>query len=350
MFGRPVSVDPLKGEGMKAYRIEKLGNVDGLVLGERDEPTPGPNDVLVRVRATSLNRRDLMILARTYPLPSKPGVIPVSDGAGEVAAVGVSVRRAAVGDRVTGTYFVRWLDGRPTPELLAQYGCSVDGMLAEYALLQEGSVVHVPPHLSFEEAATLPCAAVTAWSALTGPRPVVAGETVLTLGTGGVALFAVQLAKLLGARVIAITSSEDKAETLTKLGADAVVNYTASSDWDQAVLELTEKRGVDHVVETIGAPTLARSIRAAAFNSEIALIGAFGDWATFDGRVLSGRFVTIRRTTVGSRAAFEAMNRVIAQHRLRPVIDRVFPFSQAKDAYRHLEACQHVGKVVIAGA
>jgi NADPH:quinone reductase-like Zn-dependent oxidoreductase len=335
---------------MKAYRIEKLGDTDGLVLGERDEPTPGPNEVLVRVRAASLNRRDLMILARTYPLPSKPGVVPVSDGAGEVVAVGQSVRRVTIGDRVTGTYFVRWLDGRLTLELLAQYGCSVDGMLAEYVRLHEDSVVHIPAHLSFEEAATLPCAAVTAWSALTGPRPVVAGETVLTLGTGAVALFAVQLAKLLGACVIAITSSENKAETLTTLGADEVVNSTATPDWDQAVLELTGRRGVDHVVETIGAATLARSITSAAFNSEIALIGSFGDWATFDGRALGGRFVTIRRTTVGSRAAFEAMNHVIAQHGLRPVIDRVFPFSQAKDAYGHLEACRHVGKVVIAGA
>jgi NADPH:quinone reductase-like Zn-dependent oxidoreductase len=335
---------------MKAYCIEKLRDANVLVLGERDEPTPGPNEVLVRVRTTSLNRRDLMILTGTYPLPLRPGVVPVSDGAGEVVAIGQSVRRAAIGDRVTGTYFVRWLDGRLTLELVAQYGCSVDGMLAEYVLLHEDSVVHIPAHLSFEEAATLPCAAVTAWSALAGPRPVVAGETVLTLGTGGVALFALQLAKLLGARVIGITSSEGKAETLTKLGADAVVNYTASPDWDRAVLELTETRGVDHVVETIGAATLARSIRAAAFNSEIALIGAFGDWVTFDGRALSGRFVTIRRTTVGSRAAFEAMNRVIAEHGLRPVIDRVFPFSQATDAYRHLEACRHVGKVVIAGA
>jgi NADPH:quinone reductase-like Zn-dependent oxidoreductase len=335
---------------MRAYRIEQLGDVDGLVLGGRDEPTPGPNEVLVRVRATSLNRRDLMILKGTYPLPSKPGVVPVSDGAGEVVAAGQSVRRAAIGDRVTGTYFVRWLDGRLTLDLLAQYGCTVDGMLAEYVLLHEDSIVHIPAHLSFEEAATLPCAAVTAWSALAGPRPVVAGETVLTLGTGGVALFAVQLAKLLGARVIAITSSESKAETLTKLGADEVVNYTTTPDWDQTVLELTGRRGVDHIVETIGAGTLARSIKAAAFNSEIALIGAFGDWAAFDGRALSGRFVTIRRIAVGSRAAFEAMNHVIAQHGLRPMIDRVFPFSHARDGYRHLEWCRHIGKVVIAGA
>jgi hypothetical protein len=177
---------------LKADRIEKVGDVDDLVLGERDEPVPRPNEVLVRVRATSLNRRDLMILARTYPLPSKPGVVSISDGAGEVVAVGESVRRARVGDRLVGTYFVRWLEGRLTLELVAQYGCSVDGMLAEYALLHEDSVVHVPAHLSFEEAATLPCAAVTAWSALTGPRPVVAEETVLTLGTGGVALFAVR--------------------------------------------------------------------------------------------------------------------------------------------------------------
>lgn len=204
---------------MKAYHIETLGEIEGLAVREQDEPRPGSHEVLVRIRATSLNRRDLMILKGSYPVPTRPDVIPLSDGAGEVVAVGSEVSGVAVGDRITSTYFVGWQDGRLTAALASeQYGCSLDGMLAEYALLEAESVVHIPPHLTWEEAATLPCAALTAWSALNGPRPVSPGETVLIVGSGGVALFALQFAKLFGTQTIVATSSEAKAERLKELG------------------------------------------------------------------------------------------------------------------------------------
>lgn len=337
---------------MKAYHIESYGAVEGLVLRTHDDPTPEPHEVVVRVRATALNRRDLMILDGTYAFPGTPDVIPISDGAGEVVAVGASVRRVAMGDRVAGTYFARWADGRLSPELAReQLGCTLDGMLTEYAVLHEEWLVHVPPHLSWEEAATLPCAALTAWSALTGPRAVIAGETVLTLGSGGVALFAVQFAKVFGARVIAVTSSDEKGERLKKLGADAVINWRETPDWERVVREITDNRGADHVVEAVGPPTLERSIKSASADGQIALMGVFeGNGAMFDPRTLSGRLVTIRRIAVGSRAGFEAMNRAIALHQLRPVISRAFAFGEAKEAYRHFARGGHVGKVVICGA
>lgn len=337
---------------MQAYHLEEFGDPDGLVLHVHDPvPEPGREEALVRVRASSLNYRDLLILRDRYAFPVTPGTVPVSDGAGEVVAVGEDVSRVVVGDRVAGIYFLRWFDGRLTQELAReQLGANHDGMLSEFRTVNEESLVKVPDHLSFEEASTLPCAAVTAWSALTGPRPVVAGETVLTLGTGGVALFALQFAKLFGARVVAATSSEEKARLLKKLGADDVVDYRSVPNWDEAVLELTDGRGVDRVVESVGPETLERSIRSAGVGGEIALMGIFrGDRATFDPRVLNGRLVTIRRVAVGSRAAFEYMNRAVSLHGLRPVVDRVFPFSEAKDAYRYLEDRKHVGKVVISG-
>ena len=338
---------------VQAYHLEEFGNPDGLVLREHDVvPEPGRHEALVRVRATSLNYRDLLILQDRYAFPVTPGIVPLSDGAGEVVAVGEGVRRVAVGDRVAGIYFLRWFDGRLTQELAReQFGATQDGMLSEFRSVSEESLVKVPDHLSFEEAATLPCAAVTAWSALTGGRPVVAGESVLTLGTGGVALFALQFAKLFGARVISATSSDRKAGLLKKLGADDVIDYTATLNWDEAVLELTDGRGVDRVVESVGPGTLERSIRSAGVGAEIALMGIFGGAGEiFDPRVLNGRLLTIRRVAVGSRAAFEAMNRAVSLHGLRPVVDRIFPFSEAGEAYRHLEARKHVGKVVVSGA
>ncbi len=338
---------------MQAYHIEQGGEIDGIVLREQDRPEPGPGEVVVRVRAMSLNRRDLSIVRGIYPLPARPDVIPLSDGAGEIVAVGSGVRRFALGDRVASTYFPRWRDGRLDADVVDQPGCTLDGLLAEYAAFDEQALVRIPPHLSFAEAATLPCAALTAWSAVTEGRPVLPGETVLTLGTGGVALFALQFAKAGGARVIATTSSEAKAGRLRALGADEVVNYRAMPDWDRAVRALTAGRGVDKIVETGGADTLERSLRVGAYGSEIALVTAVGLRRTtveIDGPLLAGSLVTLRRLFVGSRAAFEAMNRALDLHRIRPVIDRAFAFSEAKEAYRYFAEGTHMGKVVIAGA
>jgi len=263
-----------------------------------------------------------------------------------VVSVGEEVTRFKSGDRVANSFFPRWFGGRfPLSSAAEQYGSNQDGWLSEHKIISAEALVDIPPHLSFEEAATLPCAAVTAWTALNG---VTAGDTVLTQGSGGVSLFAIQLAKLLGARVIATTSSPEKAERLKALAADEVIDYTAFQDWSVRVRELTEGQGVDRIVEVGGPGTLAQSIRAVAIGGEIAMIGflAAGDPSIdFSSLFMSG--ATLRRIAVGSRADFEALNRAVTQHLLRPVIDRVFLFDQAGEAWRHFDSRRNFGKVVI---
>ncbi len=331
---------------MAAYTLDRFGDLDGLVRHEQDELTPGPTEVLLRLYARSLNYRDLLILNGQYPVPAREGVVALSDGAGEVTAIGSAVTKFEIGDRVTATYFPRWTDGSFTmPLAMEQFGCTRDGMLAEFVLADEHALVRIPGHLSFEQAATLPCAALTAWSALTGPRRLLAGETVLTIGTGGVAMFALQFAKLHGARVLALTSSPDKEKLLRQHGADEVVNRLEHGDWETTVRELTDGRGVDHVVETGNAETLPRSLMSCADEGEVALAAALG-LANLSTTALSGA-ITLRRYYVGSRTNFEAMNAAIAHHELIPVIDTVFAFDDARQAYEHYAARRHVGKIVI---
>ncbi|WP_158816751.1 NAD(P)-dependent alcohol dehydrogenase [Methylocapsa sp. S129] len=334
---------------MRAYYFDKLGaGIDGLALGERRDPRPGPGEALVKIRARSLNYRDLRILTGLYPVPGRVGLVALSDGAGEVVALGEGVSRVAIGDRVAATYFPQWIEGRFSMAMAAdQFGCTRDGVLAQLLAVSERALIKVPSHLSFEEAATLPCAALTAWSALLGPRPILPRETVLTIGTGGVALFALQFAKLFGARVVAITSTDAKAERLRQLGADEVVNYRSSPEWHLVVRERTGGRGVDHVVETGGLDTMPRSIAAAAEEGVVTLVAALGQ-GNIDARTFANP-VIVRRVYVGSRTHFEAMNQAIAAHKLRPVIDRTFGFDEARRAYQHFEARAHIGKVVIAG-
>ncbi|WP_310397709.1 NAD(P)-dependent alcohol dehydrogenase [Hymenobacter sp.] len=342
---------------MKQYQIAKFGDISGLVLGEREVPVPQPHEVLVRVRATSLNRRDLYILHQTYPLPPRQDVVPLSDGAGEVTAVGAQVTRFKAGDRVAGSYFARWRDGRVGWDIADQLGCTLDGMLAEYVTLAEDALVQIPEHLSWAEAATLPCAALTAWSALAGPQPVAAGDTVLTIGSGGVPLFAIQFAKLVGAQVIALTSRDAKFDQLQALGADHVLNYRTDPAWARQVLALTGGRGVTRVVETGGTDTFGQSVLATAFGGEIALVSSVGSINTPATASLSDLLnplfvglITVRPIFVGSRLGFEAMNRAITAGRLRPVLDRTFAFDQVHEAYRYFAAGQHLGKVVITGS
>jgi NADPH:quinone reductase-like Zn-dependent oxidoreductase len=333
---------------MKSYHVNLGAGLAGLMVKEHDRPVPGPREVLVRVRASALNYRELMILRGNYPLPIRPDVIPLSDGAGSVVVVGSDVTRVKVGDRVAGAIFPHWIDGPFGWEYAAQLGGSLDGMLTEYALLSEEALVHIPDHLSFEEAAALPCAAVTAWNALTGGRPLQAGDTVLTLGSGGVSLFALQFAKLFGARVIATTSSEEKAQRLKALGADSVINYRRIPDWHEAVRELTGGRGVDYVVEVGGAGTLEKSIKSIAASGQISLVGGLAkDASAIDINVLRSNVFTLRYIAVGSRAQFIAMNRAISVSRLKPVIDRVFPFDDVRAAYCYYEDGQYFGKVII---
>ncbi|MFF7919771.1 NAD(P)-dependent alcohol dehydrogenase [Streptomyces mirabilis] len=335
---------------MRAYHLETPGTVDGIAPRETDRPEPGPRDIQVRVRAVSLNKRDLLILNGTYPLKAVPDVIPLSDGAGDVVAVGAEVTRFAVGDRVASTYFPKWIDGRITPAQIDQPGATLPGMLAEYARLDENAAVRVPAHLGWEEAACLPCAGVTAWHALTGGEALTPGQTVLTLGTGALSLFVVQFAKTLGAEVIATTSGATKADRLKALGADHVVNYSENPEWGTAVRELTGGCGADLVVETNGPDTIEQSMRAAALYGQIVLLTTGNPrrpGIEISNVVYAASLATIRRVFVGSRAHFESMNRALTLHGTRPVVDRTFGFDEVREAFRYYESGVAFGKVVI---
>lgn len=333
---------------VRSYHLGAGSGLDRLSLRTARPRTPGPGEVAVAVRAVSLSFRELLVLRGQYILPVKPGLVPVSDGAGEVVAVGPGVRWARPGDRVTATLFPHWRDGRLAADLLPQLGGSLDGMLTELAVLPEQALLPVPAHLSYQEAATLPCVGLTAWNALTGDgRGVRPGETVLTTGSGGVSLFALQYARALGTRVIATTGSPAKERRLRELGADEVVDYRARPDWHTAVRELTGGRGVDRVVETAG--SLEQSLKSLAVDGHLALVGSVsGDWPPLDSRLLFGVAATVRTVAVGSHAQFAAMNEFVAEHALRPVVDRVFPFEEAAAAYDYYERANPLGKVVIA--
>jgi len=333
---------------MKLYRFPQAAGIDTLERQEAPIPSPGRGQILVRMRAASLNFRDLNVASgRSVRGPMPANLIPLSDGAGEVADVGADVTAVKPGDRIAGLFMQSWIGGEIEPyHVESSRGGSIDGVLAEYVVFDEYGVVPLPEHLSFEEGATLPCAGVTAWNALYAGRPLGAGETVLVLGTGGVSIFALQFAHAAGARVIATSSSDVKLEQAKRLGASDGVNYKRHPDWQADVLSLTGGRGVDHVVEVGGAGTLPRSVEAARLGGQVHLIGVLTGGEINPTPVLR-RNITLRGIYVGSRQMFQAMNRAIALHRLRPVIDRVFPFDQARDAYRHLASQAHVGKVVI---
>ena len=333
---------------MRLYRLPRHTGFDDLTLSEADTPKPGRNQVLVRIRAASLNFRDLSVATGKYmmsPLPE--GLVPLSDGAGEVVETGPGVDRVKQGDRVAGIFMQGWLGGAQLPDHgHTALGGAIDGVLAEYKLFDQSGLVHIPPHLSYEQAATLPCAAVTAWNALTGLHPIQAGQTVLTLGTGGVSMFALQLAHAAGARVIATSSSDEKLARALALGASDGINYRQTAEWQVAVRDLTDGRGADHVIEVGGPGTLQRSIASARLGGTVSLIGVLTR-GQIDPLAILGGGVIVRGVFVGSREQFEAMNRAIALHRIEPVIDRVFPFDAAREAYVYLKSAAHVGKVVI---
>jgi NADPH:quinone reductase-like Zn-dependent oxidoreductase len=333
---------------MKAWVIADSFGIESLRIVERPEPQPGPGQVVVAVRAVSLNYRDLLVTRGAYnprmPLPR----IPCSDGAGEVTAIGPGVSRVKVGDRVAGAFFQKWMAGELTEaNARSTLGGDIDGMLAERVLLSEEGVISCPEHLTLEEAATLPCAALTAWNALMGGR-LKAGDSVLVQGTGGVSIFALQFAKLMGAKVLVTSSSDEKLDRAKALGADAGLNYRANPDWEKWCRSETGGVGVDHVVEVGGAGTLERSFRAVRIAGHIALIGVLsGAEGTINPLPILMRSICIRGIFVGSRAMFEVMNRAIAQSRLRPVVDRTFAFDQFLDALRHMERGAHFGKIVV---
>jgi NADPH:quinone reductase-like Zn-dependent oxidoreductase len=333
---------------MKVYEIRAFG-LDGLKLTERPQPQPGPFEVLLKVRAASLNYRDLMMLKGSYNPRMQMPRVPLSDAAGEVAAVGPGVSRVKVGQRVAGIFMQKWLAGELTDAAArSALAGAIDGVLAEYVVLHEDGVVAVPDHLSDEEAATLPCAAVTAWHGLVTEGQVTAGDSVLVQGTGGVSLFALQFARLVGARVVITSSSDDKLRRAREMGATDTINYKTTPEWGERVRELTGGRGVDHVVEVGGAGTLGQSLKAVRLGGRISLIGVLsGGTGQVNPLPVLMKGVRVQGIFVGSRAMFEAMNRAIALHRLRPVVDRVFGFTEAVEAYRYLESAAHFGKIVL---
>lgn len=334
---------------MKVYEIQDFG-IDNLVQVGRETPKAGPGQVVIKVKAASLNYRDLMTVTGRYnPKMALPRV-PLSDGAGEVVEVGEGVTRVKVGDRVAACFMPKWVDGSVTPEIAkSALGGAVDGTLAQYIAIDAEGSVHIPNHLSFEEAATLPCAAVTAWNALVEVGKLKAGDTVLVQGTGGVSIFALQFAKVFGARVIATSSSNEKLERVRALGADETINYKETPDWDRRVLEITDKKGVDHVVEVGGAGTLDRSINSIRFGG--GTIGVIGVLAGRSGEINTGAMlmkgVRVQGIFVGSRKMFEDMNRAIKVNKMKPVIDRVFSFGEARESLKYMESGAHFGKIVI---
>ena len=328
---------------MKIFRVATgTTSLDGLTRGERDRPTAMAGQVLVRMRAASLNFRDLAIVAGKYIRgPLTHDTIPLSDGAGEVAVVGAGVTTYAVGDRVVATF----TQGHP-PQAL---GSPLDGTLTEYAVFAADGLLKVPPHLSFEEAATLPCAGVTAWNALMhGPKSLRPGDTVLTLGTGGVSIMALQIAKMTGARVIITSSSDAKLERARALGADQGINYKTTPDWERKVLELTDGQGADHVIDTGGVGTLPQSYLAVGSGGTVSVIGVMtrpeGDLSPYP---LMRKSAMVRGIFVGTREYFDGLMKAVAVNRMRPVIDKVFDFDAAPEAFRYLQSAQHFGKVVI---
>ena len=333
---------------MHYFCIDNEYGIEALQQRERDRPKPGATEVLVRMRAASLNYRDLLVVEGSYSRNLPMPLVPLSDGAGEVVEVGGAVRQWRPGDRVAGTFFQDW----PGCEITEQtpksaLGGAIDGVLSEYVLFREGGLVRIPEHLSFEEGATLPCAAVTAWHAIYSAASV-CGDTILTMGTGGVSIFALLFARAAGMRVISTTGSEAKMERLHELGAAEIINYRSEPDWDKRVRELTGKRGVDLVVEVGGAGTLAKSLKAVRLGGHISLIGVLAG-ATGEVNPLPAvmKKVRIQGIYVGSREMFVAMNQALELHSIHPIVDRVFPFAQARDAYRYLKSGAHFGKVVI---
>lgn len=333
---------------MKVFEIRGGFGLEALTLTERPEPTPGPGQVLLKMRAASLNYRDLMIVKGQYNPRLKLPRIPLSDGVGEVVAIGDGAAGVEVGDRVAGLFMPGWREGAvDDAKARSALGDAVDGLLAEYAVLPADGVIAVPPHLTDEEAATLPCAAVTAWHALVDSGRIQAGETVLVQGTGGVSLFALQFARMHGARVIATSSSDEKLAKALALGASDGINYKATPEWGNRARELSGGRGVDHVVEVGGAGTLGQSLKAVRMGGHVAMIGLLAGTGEADTLPLLMKSIRLQGIYVGSGAMFAAMNRAIALHEMRPVVDRVFPFAEAPRALETMAGASHFGKIAI---
>jgi NADPH:quinone reductase-like Zn-dependent oxidoreductase len=333
---------------MKAYEINEFG-IDNLTLTDRAEPTAQANEVKVKFHAVSLNYRDLMMIKGAYNPRLKTPLVPFSDGAGEVTKVGENVTKFKVGDRVMPIFMQGWVDGAiDAAKSRTALGGDLDGCLREFGTFDEHGLVCIPDHFSYEEAATLPCAAVTAFHALYESCGIKPDSIVLLQGTGGVSIFALQLASVLGCRIIITSSSDEKLEKAKELGATDFINYKTTEDWDKKVLELTEKRGVDTVVEVGGSGTMQKSVNAVKVGGHVAVIGVLSGKGDFNPTSLLMKSARLQGIYVGSRQMFEDMNRVFCQHtHLKPVIDKTYEFGEVKDALKYMESGSHFGKIVV---
>jgi NADPH:quinone reductase-like Zn-dependent oxidoreductase len=333
---------------MKRFEVREFG-IENLALLEVETPKPGTDEVLVRLTAASLNYRDYMVVQGTYNPKLKRPMVPLSDGAGVVEEIGPKVTRWKKGDRVAACFMQTWIDGPVTREKgLSALGGSIDGVLQQFAIFSEQGLVSVPDQLTDEEAAALPCAAVTAWHALFEDAAGAPGETVLIQGTGGVSVFALQFAKAAGLRTILISSSDEKLARAKTLGADELINYRRTAQWEDEARKLTNGRGVDHVIEVGGSGTMPRSLRAVRVNGIISVIGALtGGDPSFSPVSVLMNSVRMYGVYVGSRAMFERMNRAIEFHSIKPVIDKTFNWTEIRDALRYMETQQHFGKICV---
>ncbi|HTM59889.1 MAG TPA: NAD(P)-dependent alcohol dehydrogenase [Burkholderiales bacterium] len=335
---------------MKVFQIQDDWGFEHLKLATRPDPRPGPGQVLLRMKAASVNYRDLVVPTRGYG--SHTGALPLvmlSDGAGEVVETGAGVTRVKAGDKVCPLFAQAWISGPPTPERLSRsLGGPVDGTMQEYMVLPEGGVVKFPAHLSWEEAAALPCAALTAWSAVVTHDQLGPGSRVLVQGTGGVALFALQFAKLRGCHVTVISSSDEKIAKAKALGADAAINYQKVPEWYKATRELTAGAGYDHILELGGEKTLPQSLRCIRPGGTLSMIGVLsGSMLSAPLGLVVTRHVRLQGITVGNRDGFEAMMLAIGQHKLKPVTDKVFAFAELKEALGYLKSGAHFGKIIL---
>jgi NADPH:quinone reductase-like Zn-dependent oxidoreductase len=335
---------------MRAYQLPKAGaGIEALTMVERPMPKPLHRQVLVKVIACSLNYRDLGIVRGTYRAPVRKNIVPLSDGAGEVVETGPGVMRVKAGDKVAGCFFQRWAGGEPSSYMHASaLGGSIDGVLAEYVVLEEEGVVKIPTHLSIDEGATLPCAAVTAWEAMFNHAKLIAGQTVLLQGTGGVSIFGLQFAHATGIVPIITSSSDEKLQRAKALGAACGINYKTTPAWDKAAIAFNHGHGVDHVLEVGGADTLTLSFGAIRLGGKISIIGGLSGGARElnPGLIFSKR-ANVQGISVSSMQTFETMNAAIAANKIKPVIDRVFGFDEVQSAYHHMAAGAHFGKIVI---
>jgi len=335
---------------MQRYLLPESKQLDDIVSSEIDMPGPKRGQALVRMHAVSLNYRDLIIAAGRYRIASsqQSGVVPLSDGAGEVVEVGEDVSRVKAGDRVVNTFIPGLITGQATVDCLGRLrGAPNHGVLAEYVVFEQEDLVVLPDSISYTAAACLPCAGVTAWNSLyCGPQPLLPGQSVLVLGTGGVAMLAVQLAHAGGARVIVTSGSDKKLKQVLRAGANAGINYQAQPEWQEEVRRLTAGRGVDQTVETGGPGTLSRSVAATRFGGSVGMIGVLVEGSVNPLEIMHQGLV-VRSVLTGSRSMLEDLIRAIDINEIKITIDRIFPFAEAVAAYRHLEKAGHVGKVVI---